>query len=509
MVVLLSQAVALRVVLSVLVLLAIAVPAHAGRVAVVVTDPFPLDRYAATGAVGLLVPGAGSTVTREGALAALVRGQVKSALLGGTPHGKVLIRVATRPAPVTIYVSLPPPGPSHNVRRYPIAIVGGGYRGVLVSPATRVDGLVSIADVAPTAVALAAGDRPRIESHAGGVAALRSLDRRLTEAHDARTLARGLVALALLALFAAAVLLRSRRIARAGVLFAPVVLAAVLALSALQEARLAVVLPVLAACGAIALLLARLGDRFLAGAVVCFLVAYVALLAARPELNSLAVLGPHPDGGGRYYGVTNEVETLLLAPMLAAAAVLGPVAALPALLLVAWSRAGADGGGLLVFAAALGVLGLRRSGRRLSARVVLLGAVAVVLVALLVVLVDAATGGSSHVVDAVRSGPSGWAEEAAHRWRVSWAGATSSGAVVAQSLGGLAALAFFGLLRPRVPVVDAFLVAVAVSLVVNDTPQDVLSFGALACGSLLVWARLAPARRRRETYVFQPRPRSA
>jgi hypothetical protein len=506
---LLSQAVSFRVVLCVPMLLAIAAPAHAARVAVVVTDPFPLDRYAATGAVGLLVPGAGSTVSREGALAALVRGQVKSALLGGTPSGKVLIRVASRPAPVTIYVSLPPPGPSHNVRRYPIAIVGGGYRGVLVSSATRVDGLVSIADVAPTAVALATGGPPRIASRAGDVAGLRSLDRRLTDAHGARTLARAFVALSLLALFAAAALLRSREIARAGVLLAPLVLGAVLGLSALHEARLAVVLPALAVCVGVALLVARLGDRVGAASVVCFLIAYVVALAVWPEVNSLAVLGPHPDGGGRYYGVTNEVETLLLAPTLVAAAVLGPAAALPALLLMGWSRAGADGGGLLVFAAAVAVLSLRRSGRRVSVRAVVLGAVAVVLAALVVVLADAVTGGSSHVVDAVRSGPPGWADEATHRWRVSWAGATASGAVVAQSLGGLAALVFFGLLRPRVPVVDAFLVAVAVSLVVNDTPQDVLSFGALACGSLLVWARLAPTSRRRETYVFQPRPRSA
>src|SRR5512146_1032153 len=144
--------------------LAAAAPAGAGRVAVVVEPPFPLDRYAADGAVGLLVPGAGSTVTRAGALASLVRGRVESSLVGGTPGGEAQIRLAPAPGPVTIHVSLPPPGASHNVVRYPIAIVGGGYRGLLRSSSTRIPGLVSIADVAPTAKALEAGKPPRITS---------------------------------------------------------------------------------------------------------------------------------------------------------------------------------------------------------------------------------------------------------------------------------------------------------------------------------------------------------
>ena len=122
-------------------------------------------------------------------------------------------------------------------------------------------------------------------------------------------------------------------------------------------------------------------------------------------MNALATIGPHPDGGGRYYGVTNEVETLLLAPTLAAAAVLGPLVALPALVLVGWSRAGADGGGLLVFAVALAVLRLRLSGRRLTPRLAALAVAAAVAIALVLVGIDAATGGASHVTDAVGSGP--------------------------------------------------------------------------------------------------------
>jgi hypothetical protein len=479
------------------------------RVAVVVVPSFPLGRYAAEGAVGLLVPGSGSTVTRAGSLAALVRGKVRSSLLGGPPRGEPLIRLAPKPGPVTIYVALPPPGPSHNVRRYPIAVVGGGYRGLLVSSATRVPGLVSIADVAPAAVALGAGKRPRLGSRpaADAPAELRRLDRRLAAAHDARAPVRVAVVLLLGVAFLAALALRSRTAARAGLLVGPAALATALALSAAHEARLGVAIPAVVASAAVAALVARRGDRALAVAVAALALLELVVLVRWPEVNALAAIGPHPDGGGRYYGVTNEVETLLLAPTLAAAAVLGPLAALPALILVGWSRAGADGGGLLVFALALAVLRLRLSGRRLTPRLVALAVAAAVALALVIVAIDAATGGASHVTDAIGSGPGSLAGDVAHRWHVSWAGATSSPGVVAMSLAGLGGLVVFALLRPRSAVFEALVAGMVVSLLVNDTPQDVLAFGGLTGASLWAWEWLRPAPRRRAPYVFEPRPR--
>ena len=91
-------------------------------VAVIVVPPFAPAAYAGRGAVGLLVPGSGSTVSRERALASLVRGRVISSLveLDGSP----VFELATKPATTTIYVSLPTPGSHHNVVRYPVAIVG-------------------------------------------------------------------------------------------------------------------------------------------------------------------------------------------------------------------------------------------------------------------------------------------------------------------------------------------------------------------------------------------------
>ena len=55
-------------------------------------------------------------------------------------------------------------------------------------------------------------------------------------------------------------------------------------------------------------------------AVPVFLGPYGLVLALSPETNSLMAIGPHPWSGGRFYGVTNMIETLLLGPALAAGA---------------------------------------------------------------------------------------------------------------------------------------------------------------------------------------------
>ena len=103
-----------------LAVLAASTPAQAG---VRVVPPFDPAEYADRAAVGLLVPGAGPTVTRESALAALLRGELEHDLLGGTTPGEPLHR-ARRPGEPEILVSLPPPGRSENDRRYPIALLG-------------------------------------------------------------------------------------------------------------------------------------------------------------------------------------------------------------------------------------------------------------------------------------------------------------------------------------------------------------------------------------------------
>jgi len=471
-----------------------ALPATAaadGSVAVVVVPKLDPAAYANRGAVGLLVPGAGSTVSRERALASLVRGRVVSSLVD--LDGAAILKLGGKPAETTIYVALPPPGSHHNVVRYPVAVVGPGYRGLLTSGSTRIDGLVSLADIAPTARAIAAGETPPIRARADSdaVATLTRLDLRLAQAHDARTGAT-LVLVGWLVAFASLGILAGSAIAgRAAVLVAPVALGTALLLRTVGvDDPTTVVVALAIAVGAGSLLLG-LRREALVPAVVCFLLAFLVTLAVWPEVNALAAIGPHPDGGGRFYGVTNQVETLLLAPSLAAAALAGVAGAvaigLLLLVTVGWSRAGADGGGLLVVAAAFAVLLAGLARVRLTPLRVVAGVTAVLAVGLAIVGVDALLGGSSHVTDAVGGGPGTLFDDVDRRLRISWAGATSAthtAFLCFLSVGGLVWLGTRGRERPAIV---AMLVGIGISLVVNDTPVDVLGYGALGCLALTAW----------------------
>jgi len=484
------------VVAAVLVLTAVVTSeARAERVAVVVVPSLDPAAYAARGAVGLLVPGAGSTVTRAGASSSLVRGEVVSSLLGGKASGRLLVELSKSPAPVTIYVALPPSGRSHNVTRYPIAIVGGGYRGLLVTDTTRIPGLVSIADVAPTAVDLAAGKDPRIRWRATAkptAAVLADLDRRLRDAHDTRTAATIVLVATTLVFAALALLLRSAFLARAALLAIPAALSVAFLLSAAAVSDPGAVAAVLScATGAVALATAW-RRSFLLPALAGFVVAALVVLAVWPEVNALSVIGPHPDGGGRYFGVTNEVETLLLAPILAAGALVPRRLFLPlaaaSLLLVGWSRAGADGGGILVLLVALGTLWVICERLRVTLLRIVAGLAGAVVLTVALVKLDSLTGGSSHVTGAVSSGTGSLLGDLAHRLHISWEGVTATTQAAAAAAATLVVLMGIGLLRPRAAVVDALLAGIAVSLLVNDTPTDVLAYGALAATALRVWA---------------------
>jgi hypothetical protein len=193
--------------------------------------------------------------------------------------------------------------------------------------------------------------------------------------------------------------------------------------------------------------------------------------------------------------------------------VLGPrllpaVAAL-ALVTIGWSRTGADGGGLVVYAVAFAVLWLRLADVRLSRRGLLLALVGAGALGVALAALDALTGGSSHVTSALGSGPGSLLDTTLHRWDVSWSGATNSLGSALQCLGSLAGLAVLAFLRSRSAALDALLCGLAVSLLVNDTPQDVLTLGALTGASLWAWEWLRPEPRRREVFVFRPAPRAS
>jgi hypothetical protein len=114
----------------------------------------------------------------------------------------------------------------------------------------------------------------------------------------------------------------------------------------------------------------------------------------------------------------------------------------------------------------------------------------------LVIAADAVLGPSTHVGDSVRGGPGEIASDLAGRVSLSWERATSSpwaALVVVASIAGLA------LLAARLPKLEApgelrallvaFLAAIAVSLIVNDSPGDVAAGGLVGCLALERFAR--------------------
>ena len=438
-----------RGVIAILVALAVAGPAAA---AVRVVAPFPPERYAETGAIGLAVPGAGPTVTREAALRTLLTGKVASSLIGGPKHGRPLVTLGQGPPPDTLVV-LPPRGKSENAR-YPIAVTPGP-RGVLTSDSTRIDGLVSLADVAH-------GDLEVVTVH-DPVATLERLEDRIERNDRIRlplTVLVGGIAY-IVALFAPRFAPRVLLVALAANLWlAGWWLVGLVALAALA-------LPLGVACAAV-------------------LAAYLVVLGLDPEAVALSPFGPSQ--AGRFYGVSNLLETMLLVPALIGAARLGragaAVAAL-ALVTVAGSRFGADGGGLIVLLAAYGTLLLRTTHARLGAARLVAVAAAAVALGLVLVAVDAALGGSSHVTHAVGGGPGELLGDLGDRLEISARRTFESFGPAFAALASLAVLLFVASRRPRGPLTDAMLVGLLVSLLVNDTPGDVLGIGAV--GAFVLW----------------------
>jgi hypothetical protein len=305
------------------------------------------------------------------------------------------------------------------------------------------------------------------------LATIASLKANLHSARAARARADVAVGVILGLLALLAIVARRGVLARAAVLYAP----AAIGLGLAWRSSLAI------GFGALAIALAAgLSRRAFVPLLVLVFVGALAVLWHWPLTNTLATIGPHADGGRRFYGVTNQVETMLLAPALAGAPIVAPLA----LIAVGWSRTGADGGGLVTYAVGYAMLALRAFGRLTARRVAIAVTVAIAL-GIVAVGVDAATGGSSHVTHALGSG--GIFGDLAHRWRVSYDGVTNSVGAFIMFASGIALLVAVALFRPRPPLVDAMLVALVVSFVVNDTPQDVALWGALGAMSLLAVER--------------------
>jgi mono/diheme cytochrome c family protein len=318
-----------------------------------------------------------------------------------------------------------------------------GPDGVLTSDSTRLHGLVTAEDYAKGDFEVVEVDDPD--------GTLRALERRIERNDRVRTPLTFLLAALLLGVAAVrpAWALRALLVALAANLWLSPALAVAAGLAA-------VALPVGLACAAV-------------------LGVYLAALGLDAETVALSPFGPSQVN--RFYGVNNLLETMLLAPALAGAALLGRAGALVALLAlvtVGGSRFGADGGGIVVLAVGYAVLWWRVRGRPPGRRHAV--SALVLLVALLAL--DLATGGSSHVTEALRDGPASLAGDLADRIERSVERTLDSSGALAVVLGALAVLAAVVVRAPRTPVLVAYLAGLAASLLVNDTPSDVLGAGA-------------------------------
>ncbi len=477
-------------------------PAQATDLGVVVVPSFTVDDLEAVadrGAVGLMNPGAGPETSAALARASLVRGEVRNSLRGGAPEGEPLIRtreLGLRELPFVqtgIYLGLPEGGVQPNDARYPILVIGPGYEGLLTSDSTRIPGLVSIADVAPTALGRedALGSEPADDP----VGDLRDLDARIDDNNAVRLPATLLVCALVVAL---ALLVPAAAV--------PGFAAALLANLALGLAGVSVAWAVLLVLGLAVALGGPVLTRLLPSplALGCLLAGVVGayLLALGIDGPSVALSPFGPTQNSRYYGLSNLLETMLLVPALAGAALLraalGWIAfaatALVAFVAIAGNRFGADGGGAVVLAAGFAVLAVLLAGG--GRRALALAVAAALAAALALIGLDAATGGSSHVTSALGDGPVGLGGDLGERIELSWERATDSWWVGLASAFLLAVLVLLvaRTLRRAEPAAAlavplSFAAAIAVSLVVNDSPIDVLVVGmagyaAVAAGML-------------------------
>jgi hypothetical protein len=487
-----------------------AAPAHAQTLAgtrtgaaspltVVVVDQLTtsdLQLLARRGAVGLLVPGSGATTSRRGALRALVHGVNFNAYVEPSSEGHALIPIIysrTVPQRTNVIVLMLPAGSRQlNDRRYPIAVIGRGFHGLLRSTTTRIPGLVSIADVAPTAVGRVRGSLHAAPSR-DPVATIEELDGQIHANNRLKLPTLLIIAIALIV----GVALRPR-VALPAVLGALVASLLAGAAHVSSEPWLIAIMVAGLIGGGIALERLCSNDRRLLLAIVGVLLLYLLMLVSHPDWVAVTPLGPTQNS--RFWGIGNQLETLLIAPVVAGAALsarrYGIVGfglfALLVLALVTDNRLGSDGGGAIVFGIALAFIGARtnRLGAKGFVTLLLLAATVV----LTIIMVNLRMPGPDHLRSAFSHGFDGLADVVVNRVPLAYLPAVHQWPVLVPT-----AVLFLGAVVYGVRVADsrsrdlvlAALLAVAASLVVNDSAMYELA-GGVAVISSLSRLQLAP-----------------
>jgi hypothetical protein len=379
-----------------------------------------------------------------------------------------------------IVVGLPPAPATANDRRYPIAVIGRGYHGLLVSSLTRVPGLVSIADVARTA--LLTPHALGTKRDGGPVATSYRLEGEITVSRST-TMAGSVLVLCLLVLIA---------------LFhpvgAPTALGAAVAVNLIEgwfpSGAAAPRVMLLGLCTLAGGLFGPIFFRkrlVLGGGLLALLAAYGASMLVRPWTLSLAPIGPELTS--RFFGVSNLLETWLLFPGLLGGAVLARRFGWSALLAVgaltlatiAENALGSDGGGAIVVAVAFALLAVELAGWRRRYAALALGVAGVVVFALL--NIDASLSTPDHLRGALSGGFHGLANVVANRVPLAYDRALEQWWLLVPGLAALAVgVAAVRNARDRVgrAVVVALLGGLFASLLVNDSPGPVTIGGLTA-----------------------------
>jgi len=366
---------------------------------------------------------------------------------------------ARGPRDLVYVVQAPPP---RGLRLLPTGIAGPGYRGVLRSGTTRVTGLVTATDVAPTVLGTLGIHVPgkmqgeRIESRSGhGAGYVHDLSDRLDAVLGHRTTALRVVTLVWIVLLGVLGLARRRdgvklaaRIIFLSALWVP---ALALLTAALRPSDLGEALVL--ALGAVAL--GAVTDRLLPWPAAPLIPAAVSLgahtidLALGSHLVSLSLAGPNPKGGSRFFGIGNELEIALAVTVLIGAGAgltLLPrryaprgfaIASIVAALVLGVGRLGADVGGVITLGAggAAAVVASLPGGP--SRRAIALAVIVPVLAVAVLVGLDLLIGGGAHLTRTISStsGPGDFFQVIGRRWRLSVHGLTHGTTPISAGLG--------------------------------------------------------------------------
>ena len=456
---------------------------------------------------GFLAPAAADRAGRvDGARGAM---PAPGTVLVADLPGLAAVRAAAR-LPDTLVIVFARP-PAERLRLLPAGMAGPGEEGMLRSATTRRDGLIAATDIAPTVLrhmgVAVPGDIQGQEIERTGDPALDEL-RTLAARLDVVTSRRGPALLAFAALLLAAALVAGRRIPLLAVLWLPSIalLAAALRPSEAVEVALLAAGPVVLAFATDRLVPWPRGPWVPAAAALGL---HALDLIRGSDLIGQAVTGPNPAGGARFYGVGNELETLLSLTLLLgvgawlspdpgkrAPVVFGVAGALGALVLGA-GRLGADVGAVITLGAGTAAAVVASLPGGPTRRAVAIAVATPLAAVALLGLVDLATGGDSHFARSVLGADEGGdlGEVARRRIEGSLSGLGKPGAIVA-TLAAVAALAALAARRGRFDVprpLGAALVgcwfAVVAGALGNDSGPLILWVGAAMLGLAVLYAK--------------------